>query len=70
MEAHAGISCEPEDPHTLAETVRHFSKMTEGELQEMGKRGLEAVRTKYSREYLVSQIEKVLQAAVNDLPPP
>jgi len=70
MEAHAGISCMPEDPQALAETVRRLLKMPEADLQEMGQRGLEAVRTKYSREYLVSQIEKVLQAAANDLPAP
>ena len=69
MEAHAGLSCAPGDPHALAETIRHFSKMTRGTLQEMGKRGLDAARTKYSREYLVSQIEKVLRASVNDLLP-
>jgi colanic acid biosynthesis glycosyl transferase WcaI len=70
MEAHAGVSCAPEDPHALAETIRRLLKMTEGALQEMGKRGLDTVRTKYSRENLVSQIEKVLQTAVNDLPAP
>jgi len=68
-EANAGLSCAPGDPHDLAETIRHFSKMTEGMLQEMGRRGLDTARTKYSREYLVSQIEKVLRALVNDLFP-
>jgi glycosyltransferase involved in cell wall biosynthesis len=62
--AGAGISCPPGKPEALAMAVRDFLRMSAEERRAMGDRGLRAVRTVYSREALVGEIEKVLIQAL------
>jgi glycosyltransferase involved in cell wall biosynthesis len=60
----AGMACPPQNAQRLASAVRELYAMERGEREQMGARGLEAVRTLYEREVLVGRIEDILRAAV------
>jgi glycosyltransferase involved in cell wall biosynthesis len=44
--AKAGISCDPENPHEIAESVRYLYELPRPKLEEMGKNG----QTFYAKE--------------------
>jgi len=63
IEARAGVACPPENPCALAETVRCLYAMKTDERRALGERGLQAARTRYSRDVLTREIETVLMKA-------
>ncbi len=63
-EAGAGLVCPPQNADALAQLVRRFHAMSHAERQAMGDNGLAAVRSRYSRERLVKEIEQVLSWVV------
>jgi glycosyltransferase involved in cell wall biosynthesis len=63
IEAGAGLVCPPENPQALCEAVRRLYLMPLEERRTLGKHGLQAAHTRFSRNELVGQIEAVLQAA-------
>jgi colanic acid biosynthesis glycosyl transferase WcaI len=63
QDAGAGLVCVPQNPDALAATVRQFYALPQAKRDEMGKRGLNAVHTKYDREFLIDEIEAVLKSA-------
>ena len=64
IKAGAGIACPPEDPLALAQAIRQLYSMPKEERQKLGQNGLHAVHTTYNRKTLITQIEHVLQGAV------
>jgi colanic acid biosynthesis glycosyl transferase WcaI len=65
--AGAGISCPPGNPEALAVAVRDFLRMSAEERKAMGERGLQTVQTRFNREVLIANIEKVLmQASISE----
>jgi len=66
-DAGAGIACPPGNPQALASAVREFMAMPAEERRAMGERGLQTMRTRYSRGTLVAEIENILaQASTTD----
>lgn len=61
----AGVTCPPEDPSALAAAVRILRAMPTDQRKTMGTRGRMAAQTRYSRQVLTGEIEKVLQQAVS-----
>lgn len=53
----AGVACPPQAAERLAETVQMLYAMPEDQRIGMGRCGLQAARTIYSREYCISQLE-------------
>jgi colanic acid biosynthesis glycosyl transferase WcaI len=64
LEAKAGISCEPENPISIAHAVTQLMRMSEAERQTMGTNGRIAAELLYSREVLVNRIAEVLKDSV------
>lgn len=60
----AGIVCQPGDPQSLADCIRHFIKMSADQRQKMGERGLNAARSQFSRVLLIGEIEKEMFRAL------
>jgi colanic acid biosynthesis glycosyl transferase WcaI len=61
--ASAGLTCAPDDPQALAETVIRFVEMPSDERARMGDAGRHTVVTTYARSILLDKHERVLVAA-------
>lgn len=57
----AGLVCQPDDPAALADAMRRFFRLPVAERQRMACNGLEAVRSRFSRDHLVEGLESVLR---------
>lgn len=56
----AGISVEPEDADALGNAAKQMSLMTKEELNAIGQRGRQLVRSEFSREVLADQLISIL----------
>lgn len=66
QESGAGISCEPESPEKLADTVFKMYRLKRQEREEMGKRGREYFIKNFSSETAVSKLEDFLVKTTSD----
>ena len=73
-ESGAGLSCEPEDPASLARAVEQLFAMTDGTRTALGLRGKQHIANHYCREslsaVLVEQLEALIHAGVQARPLP
>jgi glycosyltransferase involved in cell wall biosynthesis len=66
--AKAGITCAPDRPEALAESVRKLRAMSHEELTQMGLNGRSAAETSFGRKQLVASVASMLQHGSGRLP--
>lgn len=64
-EAQAGLSCEAQNPESLARVVREFMKMSAEERSAMGQRGFVYFQKHFEQNVVVSQIESLCLEAID-----
>ena len=65
--ANAGLSCEPENPESIAETVRKFNQMSQAERDAMGANAIEFYEKELSFQIAVQKYETIFSSVAKKL---